>query len=99
MVAGVSLSAVLAELVHWRAVFVAIAALALAAITMLSFGKYREVRTTESAPLPLEALKIRGTLPLLIACGAFMAAFYGMYGYLGDHLHHSLGQPVSANGL
>jgi predicted MFS family arabinose efflux permease len=99
MVAGVSLSAVLAEIVHWRAVFVAIAALAVAAVTMLSFGKYRDVRATESAPLPLEALKIKGTQPLLIACGAFMAAFYGMYGYLGDYLHHSLGQPVSANGL
>lgn len=28
-----------------------------------------------------------------------MTAFYGMYGYLGDYLHHSLGQPVIANGL
>lgn len=99
MVAGVSLSAVLADIVHWRAVFVAIAALALAAIAMLSFGKYRDVLSTQAAPLPLEALKISGARPLLIACGAFMAAFYGMYGYLGDHLHHVLGQPVSANGL
>jgi MFS transporter, DHA1 family, inner membrane transport protein len=85
--------------VHWRAVFVAIAALALAAIAMLSFGQYRDVLAAQSAPLPLEALKIKGTKPLLIACGAFMAAFYGMYGYLGDYLHHGLGQPVSASGL
>jgi predicted MFS family arabinose efflux permease len=99
MVAGVSLSAVLADLVHWRAVFVAIAALALATIAMLSSGKYRDVLATESAPFPLEALKIKGAKPLLIACGAFMAAFYGMYGYLGDYLHNGLGQPVSANGL
>ena len=99
MVAGVSLSAVLVDVVHWRAVFVAIAALALAAIAMLSFGNYKDVRAAQSAPLPLEALNITGAKPLLIACGAFMAAFYGMYGYLGDHLHHALGQPVSANGL
>lgn len=99
MVAGVSLSAVLADLVHWRAVFVAIAALAVAAIAMLSTGQYRDVLKAQSAPFPLEALKINGTKPLLLACGAFMAAFYGMYGYLGDYLHNGLGQPVSANGL
>lgn len=99
MVAGVSLSAVLADVVHWRAVFAAIAMLALAAAAMLSIGKYRDVVATQSSPLPLEALKIKGARPLLIACGAFMAAFYGMYGYLGDYLHNGLGQPVSANGL
>jgi MFS transporter, DHA1 family, inner membrane transport protein len=99
MVAGVSLSAVLADVVHWRAVFVAIAALALAAIAMLSMSKYRDVLSTQPAPFPLEALKINGVKPLLIACGAFMAAFYGIYGYLGDHLHNGLGQPVSASGL
>ncbi|MBM0105966.1 MFS transporter [Steroidobacter sp. S1-65] len=99
MVAGVSLSAVLADVLHWRAVFGAIAALAFAAVAMLSIGKYREVLATQSAPLPLEALRIAGAKPLLIACGAFMAAFYGMYGYLGDYLNNGLGQPVSANGL
>ena len=99
MVAGVSLSAVLADVVHWRAVFVAIAALALAAIAMISTSKYHETLASQSAPFPLEALKIQGTKPLLIACGAFMAAFYGMYGYLGDYLHNGLGQAVSANGL
>jgi DHA1 family inner membrane transport protein len=99
MVVGVALSAVLADFVHWRAVFVAIAVLALAAVAMLSIEKYRDVVVTESAPLPLAALKIEGIKPLLIACGAFMAAFYGIYGYLGDYLHHDLGLPVSANGL
>ncbi|WP_129643118.1 MFS transporter [Peristeroidobacter agariperforans] len=99
MVVGVALSAVLADFVHWRAVFAAIAILALAAVAMLSISKYREVLATQSAPLPLEALQIKGIKPLLIACGAFMAAFYGIYGYLGDYLHHGLGQPVSANGL
>lgn len=99
MVVGVALSAVLADFVHWRAVFAAIAVLSLAAIAMLSISKYREVLTTESAPLPLQALKINGIKSLLIACGAFMAAFYGIYGYLGDYFHNVLGEPVSANGL
>jgi predicted MFS family arabinose efflux permease len=99
MVVGVALSAVLADFVHWRAVFSAIAILALAAIAILSISKHREVLAAESAPLPLRALQIKGIKPLLIACGAFMAAFYGIYGYLGDYLHHGLGQAVSANGL
>lgn len=49
--------------------------------------------------MPTEALKIPGVTPLLIACGAFMSAFYGIYGFLGDHLHNNLGRPLSANGL
>jgi predicted MFS family arabinose efflux permease len=67
MMVGVSLSAVLADLVHWRAVFAAIAALALVALSMLSISSYRDIPTTESSPLPLEALKIKGIKPLLIA--------------------------------
>ncbi|TGQ68437.1 MAG: MFS transporter [Mesorhizobium sp.] len=99
MVAGVSLSAVLADLVHWRAVFAAVAvfaALAWAGLTMTSLS---DVRKAGPAPAPLEALSIPGIIPLLVACGAFMTAFYGAYGYLGDHLHVGLGEPVSANGL
>ncbi len=36
---------------------------------------------------------------MLIACDAFMAAFYGISGYFGDYLHSNRGEPVSANGL
>ncbi|WP_404926785.1 MFS transporter [Mesorhizobium sp. ORM16] len=99
MVAGVSLSAVLADLVHWRAVFAAVALLATMALGSLTASSLPDVRKAGPAPAPLEALGIPGIVPLLIACGAFMTAFYGVYGYLGDHLHSGLGQPVSANGL
>ncbi|KAA3450769.1 MFS transporter [Mesorhizobium sp. SARCC-RB16n] len=99
MVAGVSLSAVLADLVHWRAVFAAVALLATLALCGLSASSLPDVRKTGPAPAPFEALNIPGIVPLLVACGAFMTAFYGVYGYLGDHLHSGLGQPVSANGL
>ncbi|WP_457853088.1 MFS transporter, partial [Sinorhizobium medicae] len=51
------------------------------------------------ATSPLAALGVRGVVPLLAACAAFMAAFYGVYGYIGDHLHAALGLPLSANGL
>lgn len=98
MVAGVSLSAVLADLVHWRAVFAAVALLAALAWAGLTLSSLSDVRKSGPAPAPLEALGIPGIVPLLIACGAFMTAFYGVYGYLGDHLHTGLGKPVSANG-
>lgn len=98
MVAGVSLSAVLADLVHWRAVFAAVALLATLALAGLTLSSLSDVRKSGPAPTPLEALGIPGIVPLLIACAAFMTAFYGVYGYLGDHLHSGLGKPVSANG-
>lgn len=99
MVAGVSLSAVLADLVHWRAVFVAVAGLSALALAGLSASSLPDIRKNGPAPAPLEALGIPGIVPLLLACGAFMTAFYGLYGYLGDHLHNGLGEPVRANGL
>ncbi|RWB08143.1 MAG: MFS transporter [Mesorhizobium sp.] len=99
MVAGVSLSAVLADLVHWRAVFAAVAVLATLAWMGLTVTSLSDIRRAGPAPAPLEALGIPGILPLLVACAAFMTSFYGVYGYLGDHLHVGLGQPVSANGL
>ncbi|RWA70847.1 MFS transporter [Mesorhizobium sp.] len=99
MVAGVSLSAVLADLIHWRAVFAAVALLAGTAVAGLTMSSLRDTRKSGPAPSPLGALTVPGIIPLLIACGAFMTAFYGVYGYLGDHLHKDLGEPVSANGL
>lgn len=99
MVAGVSLSAVLADFIHWRAVYAAVAVLALAAMAGLSLMPRHASQATGPAPMPLAALRIEGVKPLLLACGAFMTAFYGVYGYLGDHLHNGLGEPVSANGL
>ncbi|TPK69413.1 MFS transporter [Mesorhizobium sp. B2-4-19] len=98
MVAGVSLSAVLADLVHWRAVFAAVAVLAVLALASLTMTSLSDIRKSGPAPTPLAALGIPGIVPLLIACAAFMTAFYGVYGYLGDHLHSGLGKPVSANG-
>lgn len=99
MVAGVSLAAVLADLVHWRAVHASVAALAIAAVAALAVVGGRDRPSPIPARSPLEALAIPGVIPLLVACGAFMTGFYGVYGYLGDHLHHGLGRPLSANGL
>jgi DHA1 family inner membrane transport protein len=99
LIVGVSLSAVLADLVHWRLVYVAVAVLALAAFLILFGCNYPGAIAKDSAPMPTEALKIPGVVPLLIACGAFNCAFYGIYGFIGDHLHTRLDRPLSANGL
>ncbi|WP_048648620.1 MFS transporter [Nitratireductor soli] len=99
LVAGVSLSAVLADLLHWRAVFGAVCLLALGAFLALAFNGRRDVVSHTPAISPIAALRLPGVARLLIACGAFMAAFYGVYAYLGDHLTNGLGKPVSANGL
>lgn len=99
LVAGVSLSAVLAEYVQWRAVYVVVAVLAAVAVAILSFSKQPRIVASASAPMPTEALKIPGVTPLLVVCGAFMSAFYGIYGFLGDHLHNGLGRSLSANGF
>ncbi|WP_037436760.1 MFS transporter [Sinorhizobium fredii] len=98
MVAGVPLSAAIADFAGWRTVYLVVAAATLVACTAVRLAAVRE-GSAGQATLPLAALGVRGVAPLLVACAAFMAAFYGVYGYIGDHLHAALGLPVSANGL
>lgn len=100
MVAGVSLSAVVADFVGWRTVYAAVATAALAAAAIVAVAPLREGSAGKTmSQSPFAALGIRGAAPLLVACAAFMASFYGVYAYLGDHLHHGFGLPLSANGL
>ncbi|MEY9102624.1 DHA1 family inner membrane transport protein [Sinorhizobium fredii] len=98
MVAGVPLSAAIADFAGWRTVYLVVAAATLVACTAVRLAAVRE-GSAGQATSPLAALGVRGVAPLLVACAAFMAAFYGVYGYIGDHLHAALGLPVSANGL
>jgi predicted MFS family arabinose efflux permease len=98
MVAGVPLSAAIADFAGWRVVYVVVTAATLAAFAAVRHAPARE-GSTGMATSPFAALGVRGVAPLLVACAAFMAAFYGVYGYIGDHLHAGLGLPVSANGL
>lgn len=98
MVGGVPLSAAIADFADWRTVYIVVAAAGLVACAVIRFAALRE-ETRNEATSPLAALGVRGVLPLLAACAAFMAAFYGVYAYVGDHLHTGLALPVSANGL
>ncbi|APG87234.1 transporter protein (plasmid) [Sinorhizobium americanum CCGM7] len=97
MVAGVPLSAAIADYAGWRAVYLVVAGAALTACAAVRRAAVRQAAAGH-ATSPLAALGVPGATPLLIACAAFMAAFYGVYAFIGDHLHGGLGLPLSANG-
>ncbi|THK34575.1 MFS transporter [Ensifer sp. MPMI2T] len=104
MVAGVPLSAAIADFAGWRTVYIVVATATLLACVAVRFAAVTEDSRGGQvgggrATSPIAALGVRGVAPLLSACAAFMAAFYGVYAYIGDHLHAALGLPVSANGL
>ena len=48
---------------------------------------------------PHSTLGVAGVVPLLVVCFGFMAAFYGVYAYVGAHVHDALGLPVRASAL
>ncbi|ATF92517.1 MFS transporter [Cedecea neteri] len=98
MIAGVSFSVVLTELFSWRAVYVSVTCLAALALFALIRLNMQDRPAAGIAPSPLSALGLPGIKSLLVVCGTFMTAFYGIYAYLGDHLHQDLGLPVTANG-
>ena len=99
LVAGVSLSTLIADLVHWRAVYGALTGGALLAAACLALGPAAAPPAGGGpAALPWQALRLPGVARLLLVCAGYMIAFYGVYGYLGAHLQESLGVPTSANG-
>jgi DHA1 family inner membrane transport protein len=98
MVAGVPLSAAIADMAGWRSIYIVITATTLIACAAVRFAPVQD-ETAGRTTSPLVALGVRGVAPLLLACAAFMAAFYGVYAYIGDHLHVRLGLPLSANGI
>ncbi|MEK1949635.1 MULTISPECIES: MFS transporter [unclassified Ensifer] len=98
MVAGVPLSAAIADFAGWRVTFLVVAAAALIVCAAVRMAVVRDAPQA-AASSPLTALGVRGAVPLLSACAAFMAAFYGVYAYIGDHLHAALELPLSANGF
>ncbi|HET8791187.1 MAG TPA: MFS transporter, partial [Modicisalibacter sp.] len=100
LVAGVSLSAVLADIMHWRAVFsvlaVASAGLAIAIGASKNWGKSARADMPTS---PFTALRVPGIVPVLLNVAAYMTAFYGLYSYLGPHLGVALRLPATFAGV
>lgn len=90
LVAGVALSATLADFVHWRAVFILLGGLGLLLVVLL-FKADMPIRAKPvQITSPLTALRIKGVLPILFGVVCYMSAFYGLYAYLGVHLTKTL---------
>ena len=99
MVAGVSLSAVLADILHWRGVFGLLAVLALIAAAALARRAPPPQPAMGPAPSPWRALRLPGAGRLLVICATYMTAFYGVYAYLGDHVVAGLQFSTAAAGV
>lgn len=100
MIAGVSLSTVLADLVHWRGVYAVMAAAAVAVGTVVSrTGDWGERQKSGQATSPMTALRVPGIYAALTVCAAYMIAFYGLYGYLGAHIQGNLNFSTTLTGL
>ncbi len=100
MVAGVSMSAILAEVIHWRGVYGALAVIG-AGILMIMLATLTQTKETTRgmASSPISALKVKGILSALMMCAAYMIAFYGYYTFLGAHLSTVLGRSTAMAGL
>ncbi len=104
IMAGVTLSTLIADYAHWRAVFAVLAVIcALVVILVRQLPEPTETLASQNdarpGVSPFGALRIAGVAPLLLVCLALMTSFYGVYGYIGDHFHQRLGLTLSAVGL
>ncbi len=108
LVVGVSVSAIIADLVHWRGVYLFMAVLAGGvAISILLTSAWGtsavtsvDISVAKRKPTsPLTALQVPGIGRGLIVCASYMIAFYGLYTYLGGHLQQALGQSTASSGF
>lgn len=101
LVFGVSLAALLADLLHWRAVFITLAVLGLVITLVLAKVIPAVARDIGSAavPSPLDALRVPDIAPVLASVCAFMVAFYGLYAFVGPHVSEGLSGSTTMAGL
>ena len=100
LVAGVSLSSLIADMFHWRLVYLVLALFGLAAgLAVLKAPPQSRPAHQGKIEFPFHAMPLKGVRPWLAICFLFMIAFYGVYGYLGDHISSQLGLPLRASGL
>lgn len=101
LVFGVSLAALLADLVHWRAVYLVLAGLGVLIGFVLASVIPADARGFGRAgvPPPLAALRVPNVAPVLASVCAFMTAFYGLYAYVGPHVNEGLQSSTTMAGL
>lgn len=86
LVVGVSMSALVADFVSWRIVFVGLGVSAsLLAIVVRRGASLGLHAPTAVASTPLSALQVPGISSALLTVAFYMTAFYGLYAYLGPH--------------
>lgn len=96
LVIGVSASAVLADHVHWRAVYVAMAATGLLVTLGLAALENRPGQVRPD--MPWRTFLIPGVAAGLATALSFMAAFYGLYAFVGPHVILALGGSTTLAG-
>jgi predicted MFS family arabinose efflux permease len=101
LVAGVPLAALISDWVGWRFAFLLLAAVAaLAALGTSGLPRDRAAPgLARGGGSPLAALAEPAVPPLLLICLAFMACFYGVYTFLGDHVRLAEGISAAHAGL
>ena len=99
LVAGVALSAIVADFLHWRAVFASLGGAGILLALLLHRIDIAGRDTSGSVTSPLVALRIKGLPPILFGVACYMAAFYGLYAYLGAHLTETLALSTTAAGI
>ncbi|MFY0659931.1 MAG: MFS transporter [Shimia sp.] len=98
LVAGVSFAAVLADMLHWRSVFILMTLMSGGLIVLIWKMRVAE-RPATAIISPFRAFRVPGLLPVLLAVVAFMSAFYGLYAYLGAHITTELGYSTGVAGF
>ena len=102
LVAGVPVSALIAERFGWQTGYVA-----LGLVVLMGLIGFLRLPPSDDAPerrragptTTLAAARIAGVPALLAAQFLFMTAFYGTYAFFGDHLRATLGMSAGAAGL
>lgn len=103
LVAGVPVSAFIAERFGWQASYVVLGLLVL--VGLVGFvrlprrGHDDLDRSRPGIGATVAAASIAGVSALPLAQFLFMTAFYGAYAFFGDHLRATLGMSASAAGL
>lgn len=98
LVAGIPVAAFIADQFGWRAAFVAVGIAAACAIGGVA-GLPAVMAPPATRTGVLAPLKFPGVPRLLLVCFGFMAAFYGVYAFLGDHVRGLLGLSTAQTGL